>query len=138
MHSNDLYQVANRDEERFMNLVNLFISAAGLPENTHVRRKVIDKCQNLINSSGENWVQEGVLVEVAGTRKKLSEFQTVWESVAEQFKTTASSPEQTPSVDFENSPRMSRCSSVSTNRGLSDDSVSGKVIYIYIRVFNEC
>jgi len=105
-------------------LILFFIAASGLPKTPQVRREVAQKCQLLINSTSQAWKEEGVLVVDKSSEewKKSAEFQRVWDFAAEQSKTSISTPEQTPSeADFEVNFRMSRRSSISTKRGLSEE-----------------
>lgn len=127
MHTADLYQVSDGQEQSFSKLVDLFITASGLSKTSAARKIVIDRCQSLVNSSSQSWKEKGVLVEISGSLRKSPKFEKLWDLEIQKLKRSKLSPAQTPSDVGFGELKMSRCSSVSTNRGLSDDSLSGKV-----------
>lgn len=132
MHTANLYQVSDAQEQSFSKLVDLFITASGLSKTSAARKIVIDRCQSLINSSSQTWKQEGVLVEISGSLRKSPEFEKLWDFEIQKLKRSKSSPEKTPSDVSFGELKMSRCSSASTNRGPSDDSLSGKVEIVFL------
>ena len=128
MHTTDLYEVTHSEETGFSKLVDLFIAASSLPKTNAARQILAAKCQSLVNESSKAWAEEGVIERKSCAWKKNAKFQTLWDAEVAKLERTKASLELTPSeFDLGDSLDMSRRSSASTNRGLSDDSISAKV-----------
>ncbi len=77
-----------------------------------------------------------MLEEVSGSLRKVSEFRKLWDLEIERLKRSKPALEQTPSDVGLGELDMSRRNSIPTNRGVSDNSLTGKVeIPFSFRIF---
>ncbi|PVH75281.1 hypothetical protein DL98DRAFT_320196 [Cadophora sp. DSE1049] len=127
MHTTDLYEVTQSEGPGFSKLVDLFITASSVPKTNAARQILAAKCQSLVNDSSKAWAEEGVIERKSCAWRKTAKFQTLWDAEVAKLKRSKASLEQTPSdLDFGEPLKMSRRSSASTSRGLSEDSISAK------------
>jgi hypothetical protein len=129
MHLHDLYQITDLTEQRVFDLTVQFLTAPNLLNDIQVRRAFVKKAKALINATSESWKKQGVLVvDEWNNLEKSAEFRSVWSASAEVFTLLSSSFEGASGADLKEDWSMSPRSPVATRRGLSEDTLSGKVV----------